>query len=170
MDPFPPTDSEQPKWSDPKQTTPAGKRRTGIAMICAGLAVFYGCYSLIQAHRRFVARAKHARGTVVQMVAISGSRHYSWVPRFSFHDDTGKQWQVTSNDSNGLAPYHEGDPVEVFYLPQDPTSARIDDLTSSWGMIVGFAFVGVFFFGIGLLVCRTTPFEITIGGPPRSSR
>ncbi len=139
-------------------------------MICAGLLFFYGCLWMLQKHRQFVAQAKHARGTVVRMVASSGSRHFSWVPRFTFKDEMGKQWQATSHDSNGLAPYHEGDKVEVLYLPQDPANARIGDLTSSWGVITVLAFCGVFFAGIGSLVCRTTPFEITIGGPPRAAR
>ena len=170
MDDLPPATPFSSRPTGPNEASPAVKRRVGIAMICAGLIFFYGCFWMIQAHRRFVAQAKHAQGTVVRMVASSGSRHFTWVPQFTFQDKTGKQWQATSHDSNGLAPYHEGDPVEVLYLPQNPAGARIGDLTSSWGEPAALAFFGVFLFGIGCLVCRTTPFEITIGGPPRAPR
>ncbi len=164
MDDLPPTSLSQPGPSGPTQLSPTGKRVVGIGMICAGLLFFGGSFWMIQGHRRFVAQAKHAQGTVVRMMANSGSRHLSWVPRFTFQDETGKQWQATSHDSNGLAPYHEGDTVDVLYLPQDPANARIGDLTSSWGEITVLAFCGVFFVGIGSLVCRATPLEIRIGG------
>ena len=133
-------------------------------MICAGLLFFFGSLLMIETHWQFVAQAKHAQGRVVRLVSSSTGSHRSWVPRFSFQDATGKEWQATSHDANGLAPYHVGDPVDVLYLPQNPAGAKIGDLTSSWGSSAVLAFCGVFCFGVGCLVCRTKPFEIRIGG------
>jgi hypothetical protein len=96
----------------------------------------------------FLAHAKSARGTVVELV----HRHHSsgnptWAPVFVFTDENGKNWRIYSSTSNNPPAYSMGESIQVYYNPLNPMNAMTNNFFDLWGFSV---FLGVF--GTGDLI------------------
>lgn len=100
--------------------------------------------------KTFLETAHSANGTVTDLIArrnSEGGRTYA--PEFSFETAQGRKVTVVSSSSSNPAAYDRGEMVEVLYLPEQPTEAKINGFFSLWGgsLIVGI--LGLVFTAIG---------------------
>ncbi len=125
-----------------------------FGLIGAGLLV--GTFALAMNTRSFIATAKHAEGTVTELLEKrdkdDGSITYT--PVVAFIADSGANVSFASSFSSKPAAYDVGETVEVLYAPDDPNDARIKGFGSLWlGPLImgvlGFVFAGI---GFGILI------------------
>lgn len=117
----------------------------GVGVLCGAIAVFF----LVRT-RRFLAGAVDAQGTVISMVASSGSEGgtvYSPVVQFRAQDGQ----TVTFTDSVASSPpsHQAGDVITVKYSPGDPQSARIGTGFRLWFVPVLLGGLGAIFLAVG---------------------
>jgi hypothetical protein len=95
-----------------------------------------------------------AQGTVIELFdSLSGERGRRQAPVVHFNTADGRDITCTGTFVRFPAPYSVGDPVEVLYSPDDPSSAEIRDFESLWllpflmgGFGLCFVIVGAFVF------------------------
>jgi hypothetical protein len=128
-----------------------------FAFIGAGLLL--GAIALGVSTRKFIATAKHAEGTVTELLEKrdkdDGSITYT--PVVGFIAASGANVSFTSSFSSKPAAYDVGEKVGVLYAPDDPNDARIDGFGSLWLGPLILGGLGVVFGGIGfgiLIVSR----------------
>ena len=105
-------------------------RWIGTAFLGIGVLMLLIAAALFESERRFLARASHTTGTVVQLIehrSQKGSR--SWAPRVTFRDATGAARVFEGSVASFPAKHRVGDSVHVIY---DETKADIDDTVSRW--------------------------------------
>lgn len=117
----------------------------GVGVLCGAIAVFF----LVRT-RRFLAGAVDAQGTVISMVASSGSEGgtvYSPVVQFRAQDGQ----TVTFTDSVASSPpsHQAGDVITVKYSPGDPQNARIGTGFRLWFVPVLLGGLGAIFLAVG---------------------
>src|SRR5699024_5646502 len=97
----------------------------GLGMLIGGI------YFLLQSSS-FRAKAKMTTGTVVdRSVSISdGSQMYT--PIIEFQPTWGENIRFHSSVASSPPKYSIGDKVEVYYLPDDPSHAKIASFMSIW--------------------------------------
>lgn len=96
---------------------------------------------------RFETRASSRVGT-----GNSGRRTTTYAPVFTFRDEQGKDYTVTSSTGQNRAAYERGEEVTVLYDPADPERARIHSFTQMWLLPVIFGSAGVAFLVVGLVM------------------
>lgn len=122
-----------------------------------GVGMLIGAAALALDTRSFVAAAKRAPGSVIELVEKRDSDgSVTYKPVVAFTADSGASVNFTSSFSSNPPAYDVGEAVEVLYSPDNPNDARIRGFGSLWlgAVIVGgigavFAAIG---FGIGLAV------------------
>jgi hypothetical protein len=124
-----------------------------FALVGAGLLI--GAAALAIHTRGFLETAKHAPGTVIEMIIVrdnDGSVTYK--PLVEFTAMNGATVSFASNSSSNPPSYRVGEEVGVLYAPDDANDARIDSFGSLWlGPIIlggiGSVFAAI---GFGILV------------------
>ena len=101
--------------------------------------------------RRFLATAKEARGTVIQMVYSSssdGGGGYSAIYQFKTLDGQS----VTKQDSLSSNPprFRVGQEINVLYEPGDPSKAYINNWMSLYFLPALLGVMGLIFGGVGV--------------------
>jgi hypothetical protein len=116
-----------------------------------GTGLLIGTFALGMNTRSFIAAAKHAEGTVTELVEKrdkdDGSITYT--PVVAFTADNGATVSFTSSFSSQPAAYAVGEKVEVLYAPDDPNDARIKGFGSLWLGPLIMGVLGLVFSGIG---------------------
>jgi hypothetical protein len=99
-----------------------------LGIVFAGVSFFVS-----QSTKDFLARAVKTEGQVIRFGTgmKDGSTYYYPVVEFTCNDRP-VEFQSTSGSSP--AAYDKGEQVEIYYLPDSPTSAKISDWWSLWGM------------------------------------
>lgn len=108
----------------------------------------------------FLRTAKSAVGRVDRFETRVSSREgtgttrrtTTYAPVFTFRDEQGKDYTVTSNTGQNHAAYDRGQEVTVLYDPADPERARIHSFTQMWLLPVIFGSAGVAFLIVGLVM------------------
>jgi hypothetical protein len=107
---------------------------------------------LLGEHLRFVARAEHAEGMVVEVVRDADG-YYD--PVVGFPLENGLLVLVEVGESVGDPSYYRvGQPVEVLYDPGDPSDGRLDTWVNRWGHGVFLVALGLWIIGMGVLGWR----------------
>jgi hypothetical protein len=116
-----------------------------------GVGLLVGAAVLVMKTRSFIAAAKHAPGTVTELLEKrdrdDGS--ISYTPVVEFNADNGASIRFTSSFSSKPAAYDVGERVEVLYAPNNPNDARINGFGSLWLAPLILGGIGVAFAGIG---------------------
>ena len=116
-----------------------------------GTGLLVGAVALGLNTRSFIATAKHAEGTVTELLEKrdkdDGSITYT--PVVGFTADNGAAISFTSSFSSRPAAYDVGEKVEVLYAPEDPNDARIRGFSSLWLGPTIMGGIGLVFAGIG---------------------
>jgi hypothetical protein len=137
-------------------------KKPGLFSVIFGLVgtgLLVGAALLAISTRSFIATAKPASGTVIEMIAVrdnDGSVTYKPVVEFTTMD--GATHSFASNTSSNPPSYRVGEGVEVLYAPDDPNDARIRGFGSLWLAPIILAGIGTVFasigFGILIVVAR----------------
>lgn len=98
--------------------------------------------------RDFLAKARPTRGTVVELRAKSDGDGTTYTPVVRFDTADGREITYVESFSTNPAPYDVGETVEVLYLAEDASEARINGWTSLW---LGVAICG----GLGFVFSAT---------------
>ncbi len=139
-------------------TTPKGFLWFGCAGVIIGLFLSVMAFFVYSSDENFVKIAKHAPGTVVNLVETINNNNnnsststptISYFPVVSFkvneHDYT-----FTSNSGSNPPQYQQGQSVDVMYDPQNPLNADINSGSTQWFGVIIFAVLGVSFAGFGV--------------------
>jgi hypothetical protein len=129
-------------------------KKTGLLSVLfavLGLGLIAGAVALALDTRAFIATAKHASGTVTELVPKrdkdDGSTTYT--PVVMFEADSGASVSFTSSFSSNPPAYDVGEKVAVLYAPANPNEARIDGFGSLWLGPVIMGGIGTVFAAIG---------------------
>ena len=123
----------------------------GCLGILAGIAFLVGTI-------RFLRSAEPAAATVVEYeTRVSRDSEGGSVqllhPIVQFEDRDGRTQRVTMHcGSSGAPPFPTGSRVEVLFLPNDPSGARIRSFSHLWLFPVVFLAAGLFGMAFGLAV------------------
>jgi hypothetical protein len=104
---------------------------------------------------RFIQRAEHATGTVIELSRETDSDgEVTFYPVVRFETAEGREIEFKSSSGSSPPSHSEGDRVDVLYDPDDPHDARLSGFFDLWLFpIVGFA-LGVVFIVVSLFVRR----------------
>ena len=129
-------------------------KKTGLLSVLfgiLGLGLLACAVALALDTRAFIATAKHASGTVTELVPKrdkdDGSTTYT--PVVMFETDSGASVSFTSSFSSNPPAYDVGEKVAVLYAPAHPNEARIDGFGSLWLGPVIMGGIGTVFAAIG---------------------
>jgi hypothetical protein len=130
-----------------------------IVFAVIGLGLLLGALALGVNTRKFIATAKHAEGTVTELIQKRDSDDGSitFTPIVRFETDGGASVSFTSSFSSNPPSYSVGETVGVLYAPDDPNDARINGFGSLWLGPLILGGLGTVFGGIGfgiLIVSR----------------
>lgn len=114
-----------------------------------GVGMLVGSGTLYKSTSSFLAEAVKAPGTVVELVESQANNGRSYRPVVQFSNQNGQR--VTFESSSGSNPpsYSKGQSVEVFYRPEAPQDAELNDFFSLWGPPALSGTMGAVFFAIG---------------------
>ena len=127
----------------------------GMGLIFFGIGAFWAWETL-----GFVRIAKSTVGKVDRFETRASSRGgtgaarrtTTYAPVFTFRDERGKNYTVTSNTGLNRAAYDRGQEVTVLYDPADPERAQIHSFTQMWLLPTIFGAVGAGFLIVGLVM------------------
>lgn len=101
----------------------------------------------IRQQRRFVATAKTATGTVIEIneefQRVNRERRLLKYPVVRFSTLDGQEIEFQSSTGTNPSRYRVGDQVTVLYQPDDPQQAEIQSFLSLWCLTIIMLFLGV---------------------------
>ena len=123
------------------------KRHVGVFFTLIGLGLLVAAVLVGRSTLHFIRTALRAPGVVTRLNA--GGSH----PEVQF---TARSGQVVSYPQGGeISGYQAGDRVTVLYDPRQPASTACTDVPGAlWDAAGGLGFLGVVFFGVGVLGAR----------------
>ena len=141
-------DSQAPADFHVRQPVNRRSRRTlrFLLVVCGGLVVTGAVFALRE--YRFINRAAHGRGTVVEVNRRTehdkDGTHSYFYPVVEFRTQDDRIVRITSSVGSDPPAYEVGEAVPVLYDPAAPASGCIDSFIERW-------FVALLFSGLGLL-------------------
>jgi hypothetical protein len=105
------------------------------SILCAALGLFFLLLAGLACRRtrRFLARVRSARGTVVGLEHRTGiDPGDTWHPVVAFRDAAGARRVFTERTGSNPAAYAEGDRVTVLYDPAESADACVRSFGSLW--------------------------------------
>lgn len=123
-------------------------KRIFTVFLCCGFLML--TYSVYQAwsERQFEKNALRTTGKVVDLGLDRSEGQRIWYPVVSFYDTTKKKYVFTSSVGSTGSHSMLGQDVDVLYLPEEPSEARISGFE---GQYVGPLVIGIFGVGFSLL-------------------
>ncbi len=119
-----------------------------LGLICLPSA-FYSIYSI----RNFLATSLKAEGEIVEIVVTYsiGKGRYTYSPKVSFVDQSGKQVTFVSDASRGFhSQFDIGEKVPILYDPSTPEHAKINKFFDIWLVTIILSFTGFMFTFLGI--------------------
>jgi hypothetical protein len=123
------------------------------ALVSAGFAVT--AVQVYLRRRRFLARARPARATVVDVTIRGMGRNAMSFPVFSFRTEGGEEQRAESLMGSGFQAFRIGETVPVRYDPTNPALADVDTFAVMWGLVLlrsGFALLFMIMACMGLIL------------------
>jgi uncharacterized protein DUF3592 len=127
----------------------------GVICILVGCGFLWSALHICQLRKRFLANARAAAGTVVEVQVRGVGRNAVSVPIFEFHTADGRLQRAESMMGSGFQGFAVGEAVAVRYDPNDPSRAEIDSYAMLWGLAwlrAGFAVLFLLMGTAGLLL------------------
>jgi len=134
----------------------------GIIALSAGCG--FAVYQLV-----WLARSVTAQGNVVKLIQIRDEEQNttSYAPQFTFRNQHGDAYTVTSGVRTSPAEFQVGEQVRVRYIRDNPSSAKLDGFWQLWLVPFVCSILGMFFVPAGYLLLRL---ERRIGLPSHALR
>jgi hypothetical protein len=125
-------------------TEGAGIRMTRLItplFLAVGLLAWSAGLYIYRDTQLLVSRAEHARGVVVAL-SRSGS---TYAPVVNFKTTRGTEIQFVGKVATSSPRFVKGEALDILYLPDEPTNARINSFLDLWGLPLFLApFGGIF--------------------------
>jgi hypothetical protein len=101
-------------------------------------------------------RSIPTRGIIVELTPIRDQEQNatSYAPRFTFKNDYGRAYTVTSSVQSNPPEFAVGEQVRVRYIRSNPSSAKLDSFWQLWLVPFVCTSLGIFFSGAGYLLLR----------------
>ncbi|WP_199325799.1 DUF3592 domain-containing protein [Nodosilinea sp. FACHB-141] len=102
----------------------------------------------------FLKDAIKTEGTVIELIRSQSDDSVTYQPVVVFVSQEGEEIEFTSPSGSNPPSYSKGQAVEIFYLPNNPQKAEINEFFSLWGLPTILGALGSIFstVGTGLLV------------------
>ena len=110
-----------------------------------GVLELLGAIYLYSSTSEFLAKAKVAKGKVINLVAFSSTNNsMTYSPVFQFKDQSGKIHTIQSASSSNPPSYEIGEEVKIFFNPENPKEAKLDGIFDLWGasIVLGIVALG----------------------------
>ena len=120
-----------------------------VIAIMGLLIIATGIPTIVQTLDHFQ-NSNYAPGVVVKQAEETFHNSEYSIPIVEFKTASGQVVQVESNHEYSPAKYLNGDQVEVFYDPKDPTHADINDPFEVWSGALAVPLFGLIFILIGI--------------------
>lgn len=119
-----------------------------------GLAMLAGAFFIYSSTSIFLKHAETAEGIVVELLVSRTSDSITYRPLVEFIAQNGLVIEFAPTTGSNPARYSEGEQVEVLYLTERPSDAKINDFFSLWGVALILAAMGAVFFlaGAGIIL------------------
>jgi len=131
----------------------------GLLLVVIGLGASVGAIAIERHERRIREGAVHTTGTVVNLLKRQNGRMAgsSLAPVIRFETAAGEHVDFTAPVSGIRSPYKAGDSVPIFYHPDNPSFADVDDMMSRWAGTALAGGVSLVFLITGAYFLRTSP-------------
>ena len=106
----------------------------GVACILVGCGFLLSALRIYQGRRRFLAGARAAAGTVVEVRVRGVGRNAVSVPVFEFRTAEGVVQKAESLQGSGFQGFEVGEAVAVRYDPENPSRTEVDSFAVLWGL------------------------------------
>jgi hypothetical protein len=125
------------------------------ASLVGGICALIGGVFWYVQNVRFVQKAEHASGVVVDLTRSEGDQDEAdvYFPVVSFTTAEGETIQFESH-SGSSSPPDVGDSVGVLYDPDNPHDAKLSSFFDLWGFPGILVLLGAIFTGVGWFVPR----------------
>lgn len=120
-----------------------------VSLILLPLAFFLGSNSL-----EFMEGAQQAEGVVIDLQASSSDGSTVYSPVVRFEPQSGAQVVFTGSVRSSPPAYSLGEPVKVYYRPENPADAMINSVMELWFGPILVGFMGTVFLVISLFIGR----------------
>ena len=114
-----------------------------------GILELLGAIYLYSSTSEFLTKAKAVNGKVIELVALSSINNNSmtYSPVFQFTDQSGKTHTIQSASSSNPPSYEVGEEVKIFFNPENPNEAKLNEIFDLWGasIILGIVALGSMF-------------------------
>lgn len=127
----------------------------GVICSLVGCGFLGSALQIYLRRKRFLADARAATGTVVEIRIDGVGRNAVSVPTFEFRTAEGTLQRAESLMGSGLQGFAVGEAVAVRYDPGDPSRAEVDSFAVLWGLAMlraGFAVLFLLLGAIGIIL------------------
>lgn len=131
--------------SSPRATAIVKAVFTLIGLLLLSIALY-----LVTNTRQFIATALFTEGTVIGLSESSDDDGITYYPIVRFTSRNDRESEFVSNIGSSPPSFEVGDTVEVAYLADDVSSARINTFGQLWTIPLILGFIGVIFSSISL--------------------
>lgn len=127
------------------------------ALMLIGAAMLAGTFYWVQNTYQFTQKALKAQGTVIDLIesrsssssSTNSSSGYTYAPKVQFTTEQGQEITFITSSSSNPPSYNIDEKVEVFYLADKPSFAKINGYFDLWGGATILGILGGVFFIIG---------------------
>lgn len=128
--------------------TQAGKMRLAtLILVPIGLAMIIASIWTGISAKGFVDDAVKADGVVIRLErresGTGSDRSITYAPVFTFSDAKEQEHTIVSSSSSSPVAYEVNEKVEVLYLADEPSEAKLNSFFSLWGLPVILGVIGV---------------------------
>jgi Protein of unknown function (DUF3592) len=124
--------------------------------LVAGIAVLLtGCgIAIYQAV--WISRSATTTGRIVGLIATKDQEQgsTSYAPQFTFEDDRGRVYTVSSGVQSNPPEFRIGEHVRIRYIENHPSSAKIDSFWQLWLVPFVCTVLGIFLIPAGYILLR----------------
>ncbi len=117
-----------------------------------GVCMVFGSAYFFVSTKQFIASALRAPGTVVDLVPKENDDGgYTYAPQVTFSTDEGEEYTFVSGASASPPAFSEGEIVEVLYEAKNPRGAKINAVSTLYGLPLIMGGMGIIFALVGII-------------------
>ena len=103
----------------------------------------------------FFAKAKSVQGTIIELVPKpNDSLEVHFLKVVFWEETTKRRFEFISSQGLSLTAYNEDERIKVYYDPENPENAKIEDIEELFAIPIITLLSGAFLFVIGFLLIR----------------
>ena len=126
-----------------------------IFLIVGSLLIFVFAIAYLD-NLLFLAKAKSVQGTIIELVPTPNDNLELHFLKVVFREETTKRrFEFVSSQGFSLTTHNEDERIRVYYDPENPANAKIEDLEELFAIPTITLLSGAFLLVIGFLLIRT---------------